>query len=134
MHNGMSLSHERQATQGGPQCGDLTPQVHRSMRGRLSARESAMRGRSFIGSECWGDTEGCIEASLSEEGVESRMNEVSEEQLQQLNIDYSLSEPSRALCRVGSSFEELFDDNDPTDDEKTRVESDLESDADEEED
>ncbi|MCD9637549.1 hypothetical protein HAX54_020884 [Datura stramonium] len=33
-----------------------------------------------------------------------RMNGVAEEQLQQVNMDYPLSEHSRALCRIGPGF------------------------------
>ncbi|MCD7460841.1 hypothetical protein HAX54_044573, partial [Datura stramonium] len=50
------------------------------------------------------------------------------------NIDYSLSEHSRALYRVGLGFEEPFNDDDPTDDEKAHIDSNLEYDADEGED
>ncbi|MCD7463677.1 hypothetical protein HAX54_051121 [Datura stramonium] len=40
-----------------------------------------------------------------------RMNGVTEEQLQQLNMDYPMSKHSRALCRVGPRFEEPLDDD-----------------------
>ncbi|MCD9638493.1 hypothetical protein HAX54_022493 [Datura stramonium] len=56
-----------------------------------------------------------------------RMNRVTEEQLQQLNMDYPLSEHSRALCRVGPRFEEPLDDDLATKDEMVRVDSDIES-------
>ncbi|MCD7458298.1 hypothetical protein HAX54_037826, partial [Datura stramonium] len=42
-----------------------------------------------------------------------------------------LSEHSRALCRVGPGFEEPLDDDDAMDEEQARVDSDLESDDDE---
>ncbi|MCD9559091.1 hypothetical protein HAX54_016823, partial [Datura stramonium] len=42
---------------------------------------------------------------------------------------YPLSKYSRALSRVKPGFEEPFDDDDPADDEQVRVDSDLESDA-----
>ncbi|MCD9644031.1 hypothetical protein HAX54_032001 [Datura stramonium] len=38
-----------------------------------------------------------------------RMSGVTEEQLQQLNMDYPLSEHSRTLYRVGPSFEDPID-------------------------
>ncbi|MCE0480765.1 hypothetical protein HAX54_037873 [Datura stramonium] len=55
---------------------------------------------------------------------------VMEEQLWQLNINYPLSENSRALYRFRPKFEEPFDGDDATNDEKDRVDSDLESDGD----
>ncbi|MCD7456657.1 hypothetical protein HAX54_032603 [Datura stramonium] len=63
-----------------------------------------------------------------------RMNGVTEEQVQQLNMDYSLSEHSRALCRVGPRFEEPLDDYMATKDEIPRVDSGIESSDDEEDD
>ncbi|MCE5166009.1 hypothetical protein HAX54_013994, partial [Datura stramonium] len=57
------------------------------------------------------------------------MSGVTQEQLQQLSIDYPLSKHSRALYRVGPGFEEPFDDDDPTNDVKARVDFNLESDA-----
>ncbi|MCE3051436.1 hypothetical protein HAX54_049828 [Datura stramonium] len=65
---------------------------------------------------------------LEEELTKLKISIVMEEQL---NIDYYFSEHSRDLCRVGPGFEESFDYDDPTDDEKAHVDSDLESDADE---
>ncbi|MCD7455115.1 hypothetical protein HAX54_027019 [Datura stramonium] len=59
------------------------------------------------------------------------MNGVKEEQLQQLNMDYPLSEHSRALCRFRPGFDEPLDDDDATDKEQARVDSDLESNDDE---
>ncbi|MCD9560299.1 hypothetical protein HAX54_018822 [Datura stramonium] len=56
-----------------------------------------------------------------------RMSGVIEEQLQQLNIDYPLSEHSRSLCRDGPEFEDPFYDDDATNDEKAQVDSNLES-------
>ncbi|MCD9641464.1 hypothetical protein HAX54_027659 [Datura stramonium] len=52
--------------------------------------------------------------------LQLRMNGVTEEQLQQLNIDYPLSEHSRALCRVGPGYEEPLDDDVATEDEMAR--------------
>ncbi|MCE0481933.1 hypothetical protein HAX54_040146 [Datura stramonium] len=66
--------------------------------------------------------------------LQLRMSRVTEEQLQKLNIDYLLSEHLIVQCRVGPGFEESFDDDDPTDNEQARVDSNLESGADEEED
>ncbi|MCD7460553.1 hypothetical protein HAX54_043766 [Datura stramonium] len=63
-------------------------------------------------------------------GIELRMSGVTEEQLQQLNVDYQLSEHSRALYRVGPGLEEPFDNDDPTNDEKARVDSNLKYDVD----
>ncbi|MCD7454179.1 hypothetical protein HAX54_023893 [Datura stramonium] len=57
--------------------------------------------------------------------LQLRMSNVIEEQL---NTDYPLSEHSRALYRVGLGFKELFDDDDATDEEQARVDSNLESD------
>ncbi|MCD9643790.1 hypothetical protein HAX54_031489 [Datura stramonium] len=59
--------------------------------------------------------------------LQLRMNGVIEEQLQQLNIDYPLSEHLQAHCRVGLGYEEPLDDDVATEDEMTRVDSDLES-------
>ncbi|MCD9639161.1 hypothetical protein HAX54_023518, partial [Datura stramonium] len=50
---------------------------------------------------------------------------VTTEQLQQLNIDYTLSEHFRDLCKVEQNFEEPFDDDDAIDDTQARVDSDL---------
>ncbi|MCE3049869.1 hypothetical protein HAX54_046023 [Datura stramonium] len=47
-----------------------------------------------------------------------------------LNVDYQLSEHSRALYRVGPGLEEPFDNDDPTNDEKARVDSNLKYDVD----
>ncbi|MCD9644096.1 hypothetical protein HAX54_032074 [Datura stramonium] len=74
------------------------------------------------------------ECLFSMQMLHLRMSKVTKEQLQQLNIDYPLSEHSRALFNVGLDFEELFNDDDATDDEQTRVDSDLESDGDDGED
>ncbi|MCD9641061.1 hypothetical protein HAX54_026878 [Datura stramonium] len=63
--------------------------------------------------------------------LQLRMNGVTEEHLQQLNMDYRLSEHSRALCRVRHGFYEPLNDDDATDEEQARVDSDLESDDDE---
>ncbi|MCD9558618.1 hypothetical protein HAX54_016066, partial [Datura stramonium] len=54
-----------------------------------------------------------------------RMNGVTEEQLQQLNIDYPLSEHSRALCKVRPGYEEPFDDDVAKEDEMARVDLDI---------
>ncbi|MCD9558368.1 hypothetical protein HAX54_015718 [Datura stramonium] len=51
-----------------------------------------------------------------EEHQDLRMNRVTEQQLQQLNIDYPLSEHLRALCRVGPRYEEPLDDDVATED------------------
>ncbi|MCD9640866.1 hypothetical protein HAX54_026576, partial [Datura stramonium] len=48
-----------------------------------------------------------------------------------LNMDYPLSENLRALFKVGSGFDEPQDDDDATDEEQAKVDSDLESDDDE---
>ncbi|MCE3216513.1 hypothetical protein HAX54_006759 [Datura stramonium] len=48
--------------------------------------------------------------------------------------NYPLSEHSRALCRVGPGYEEPLDDDVSMEDEMTRVDSDLESSDDNEED
>ncbi|MCD9646558.1 hypothetical protein HAX54_036478 [Datura stramonium] len=63
-----------------------------------------------------------------------RMNGVTEEQLQQLNMDYPMSEHSRALCRVGPGYEEPLDDDVVTEDQMARVDSDIESSDDDDED
>ncbi|MCE0480638.1 hypothetical protein HAX54_037664, partial [Datura stramonium] len=63
-----------------------------------------------------------------------RMNGVTKEQLQQLNIDYPLSEHSRSICRVGSGYEEPLDDDVVRKDEMERVDSYIESRDDDEED
>ncbi|MCD9643153.1 hypothetical protein HAX54_030330 [Datura stramonium] len=64
----------------------------------------------------------CIDNILSHmydiQMLHLRMSEVIEELLKQLNIDYPLSEHSRALCRVRPNFEESFDDDDANDDEQ----------------
>ncbi|MCD7462478.1 hypothetical protein HAX54_048633, partial [Datura stramonium] len=60
--------------------------------------------------------------------LQLRICGVTEKQLQQLNMEYPLSEHSRALHKVGPSFEEPFDYDDATDKEHARVDSDLESD------
>ncbi|MCD7468478.1 hypothetical protein HAX54_006725 [Datura stramonium] len=49
------------------------------------------------------------------------------EQLQKLNMEYPLSEHSVALCRVEPGFDELLDDDDATEEEQVRVDSNLES-------
>ncbi|MCD7471826.1 hypothetical protein HAX54_012547 [Datura stramonium] len=58
----------------------------------------------------------------------SRMNGETEEQLQQLNMDYPLSKHSRSLCRVGPGFEKPLDYDDAIDEEHARVESDDDGD------
>ncbi|MCE3214924.1 hypothetical protein HAX54_000270 [Datura stramonium] len=60
-----------------------------------------------------------------------RMNGVTEDQL---NIDYPLSEHSRALCRFGPGYEEPLDDDVSMEDEMERVDSDIESSDDDEDD
>ncbi|MCD7454060.1 hypothetical protein HAX54_023377 [Datura stramonium] len=62
--------------------------------------------------------------------IQMRMRGVKEELLQQLNINYPLSEHSRAFCRVGPILEEPFDDDDPNNDEQAQVDSYLEFDDD----
>ncbi|MCE3049472.1 hypothetical protein HAX54_044935 [Datura stramonium] len=65
--------------------------------------------------------------------LQLRMNGVTQEKLQQLNMDYPLSEHSRALCRVGLGFEEPINDDVATEDEMERVDSNVEySDAEDE--
>ncbi|MCD9646824.1 hypothetical protein HAX54_037010 [Datura stramonium] len=59
--------------------------------------------------------------------LQLKMNEVTEEQLQQLNMDHPLSEHSRAFCRIGPRFEHPLDDDMATDEEMSRVDSDIES-------
>ncbi|MCD7469082.1 hypothetical protein HAX54_007863 [Datura stramonium] len=49
--------------------------------------------------------------------IQLRMSGVMEVKLGHLNMDYALSEHSRALCGVWSGFEEPFDDDDATDEE-----------------
>ncbi|MCD7448530.1 hypothetical protein HAX54_043460 [Datura stramonium] len=66
--------------------------------------------------------------------LQLRMNGVTEEQLQHLNIDYTLSKHSRALCRVGPGYEEPLDGDVATEDEIVRVDSDIESTDDDDED
>ncbi|MCD7449318.1 hypothetical protein HAX54_051258 [Datura stramonium] len=66
--------------------------------------------------------------------LQLRMNGMIEEQLQQLNMDYPLSEHSRALCRAGPGYEEPLDDDVAKEDEMTRIDSDIESSDDNEED
>ncbi|MCD9642812.1 hypothetical protein HAX54_029831 [Datura stramonium] len=63
-----------------------------------------------------------------------RINGVNEEQLQQLNMDYPLSEHLRALCRVGPGYEEPLDYDVAMEDEMARVDSYIESSDDNEED
>ncbi|MCD9559646.1 hypothetical protein HAX54_017781 [Datura stramonium] len=63
-----------------------------------------------------------------------RMNGVTEEQLQQLNMDYPLSEHSRALCRVWAVYEKPLYDDMSTEDEMARVDQNIESSEDNEED
>ncbi|MCD7467437.1 hypothetical protein HAX54_004861 [Datura stramonium] len=46
--------------------------------------------------------------------LQLRMNRVTEERLQQLNMDFPLSEHSRTLCRVGPGFDDPLDDDDAT--------------------
>ncbi|MCE3215355.1 hypothetical protein HAX54_002077 [Datura stramonium] len=48
--------------------------------------------------------------------LQLRMHGVTEEKLQQHNIDYPLSEHSRALCRFGPGYEEPLDDDMATED------------------
>ncbi|MCD9645449.1 hypothetical protein HAX54_034358, partial [Datura stramonium] len=62
--------------------------------------------------------------------LQLRMIGVMKEQLHQLNIDYPLSEHLRAIRSVGLGFEEPLDDDDSTDEEQARVDSNLESDDD----
>ncbi|MCD9560239.1 hypothetical protein HAX54_018743 [Datura stramonium] len=50
------------------------------------------------------------------------------EHLHQLNMDYPLSEHLRSLYRVGLGFEESFDDDDATDEEQAKVDSDDDGD------
>ncbi|MCD9642064.1 hypothetical protein HAX54_028662 [Datura stramonium] len=64
--------------------------------------------------------------SYGPRGVDLRMNGVTEEQLQQINIDYPLSEHSQALYRVGPRYKEPLDDDVFTEDEMSRVDSDIE--------
>ncbi|MCD7467891.1 hypothetical protein HAX54_005587 [Datura stramonium] len=59
--------------------------------------------------------------------LQLRMNGVTEKQLQQLNMNYPLSENSRALCRLDPGFEDPIDDDVITEDEMARVHSDIES-------
>ncbi|MCD7450304.1 hypothetical protein HAX54_005146 [Datura stramonium] len=59
--------------------------------------------------------------------LQLRMNGVTEEQLQQLNLDYPLSEHSRPFYRVGPGFEKPIDDDMATEDEMVRVDSDIKS-------
>ncbi|MCE3216542.1 hypothetical protein HAX54_006842 [Datura stramonium] len=66
--------------------------------------------------------------------LQLRMNGVTEEKLQQLNMDYPLREHSRDLCRVGPGFEDLLDDDVAKEDEMARVYSDVESSDDKEDD
>ncbi|MCD9638488.1 hypothetical protein HAX54_022488 [Datura stramonium] len=54
-----------------------------------------------------------------------RMNGVTEEHLQQLNIDYPLSEHSQAFCRVGPGYEDPLDDDVAMEDEMEIVDSDI---------
>ncbi|MCD7472261.1 hypothetical protein HAX54_013290, partial [Datura stramonium] len=61
--------------------------------------------------------------------LQLRMNGVTEEKLQQLNIDYPMSEHSRALCRVGPGYKEPLDDDVAIEDDMARVDSDIESSA-----
>ncbi|MCD9638554.1 hypothetical protein HAX54_022577, partial [Datura stramonium] len=61
--------------------------------------------------------------------LQLRMNGGTEEQLQHVIMDYPLNEHSRALCRVGPGFEEPLDDDDATEKEQARVNSDLEDDS-----
>ncbi|MCD9642838.1 hypothetical protein HAX54_029871 [Datura stramonium] len=49
--------------------------------------------------------------------LQLRMNSVTEEKLQQLNMDYLLSEHTRALCGVGPGFEKPLDDDGSIDEE-----------------
>ncbi|MCD7472283.1 hypothetical protein HAX54_013345 [Datura stramonium] len=68
-----------------------------------------------------------VMGSIESQRKKLRMNGVTEEQLQQLNIDYPLREHSIPLYRGGPRFEEPLDDNDATYEEQTRVGSDLDS-------
>ncbi|MCE3050888.1 hypothetical protein HAX54_048355 [Datura stramonium] len=61
--------------------------------------------------------------------LQLRMNGVTEAQPQQLNIDYPLSEHSRALCRVGPGYKEPLDDDVSVEDEMARVDSYIEREA-----
>ncbi|MCD7459607.1 hypothetical protein HAX54_041436 [Datura stramonium] len=62
-----------------------------------------------------------IDQQIDEEVVDHRtmlrMSGVTEEQLQQLNMNYPLSEHSRALYRVGPGFEEPINYDDTTNEE-----------------
>ncbi|MCD7463942.1 hypothetical protein HAX54_051728 [Datura stramonium] len=62
--------------------------------------------------------------------LQLRMNVMTEELLQLLNMDYLLSEHSQALCRVRLGFEDPLDDDVAIEDETTRVDSDIEYSAD----
>ncbi|MCD7462597.1 hypothetical protein HAX54_048878, partial [Datura stramonium] len=57
--------------------------------------------------------------------LQLRINRVAEEKLQQLNMDYPLSEHLRALCRVGPGFEEPLYNDVAIEDEMERVDSDM---------
>ncbi|MCD7448788.1 hypothetical protein HAX54_046324 [Datura stramonium] len=57
-----------------------------------------------------------------------RMNGVTAEKLEQLNMDYPLGEHSKDFCRVCLGFEDILDDEDTIDEEQVRVDSNLESD------
>ncbi|MCE0480891.1 hypothetical protein HAX54_038119 [Datura stramonium] len=59
--------------------------------------------------------------------LQLRLNGVTEEQVQQLNIDYPLSKHSRAFCRVCPGYEEPLDEDVAIKDEMTRVDSNIES-------
>ncbi|MCE3050397.1 hypothetical protein HAX54_047120 [Datura stramonium] len=64
----------------------------------------------------------CIDNALSHlygmRILQLRMSRVTEEKLQQLNMDYPLNEHSRELYKVRLGFEESFDDDDVDDEEK----------------
>ncbi|MCE0481358.1 hypothetical protein HAX54_039040 [Datura stramonium] len=63
-------------------------------------------------SECHAQTDNILSHIYDMKMLQLRMNGVTEERLQQLNMDYPLSEHSRDLCRVGPIFEEPLDDDD----------------------
>ncbi|MCD9560992.1 hypothetical protein HAX54_019859 [Datura stramonium] len=104
-------------------------------------RERVKKGENFV---FWGLLTRFLRGNdIEEEEVDYRpaydprglrMNGVTEEQLQQLNIDYPLSEHSRALCTVVPRYEEPLDDDVATEDEMVRIYSVIESSDDDEED
>ncbi|MCD9638708.1 hypothetical protein HAX54_022844 [Datura stramonium] len=76
----------------------------------------------------WYDPKGIdVKKKKKPEGIHCLCCPSVKEQIQQLNMDYRFSEHSRALYRVGPRIEEPLDDYDATDEEKARVDSNLES-------